>query len=45
VNVSAPQVVEPSEDDLRDEVTTTLRDAIDGGVFEEFLPPGCLIIA
>jgi hypothetical protein len=42
VEVAAPQTVEPSEDDLRDKVTATLRDAINGEGFEEYLPPGCL---
>jgi hypothetical protein len=43
VKVSAPQAVEPSEAELRDMVTATLREAINGEGFEEFLPPGCLI--
>lgn len=43
VDVAAPQIVEPSEDDLRDQVVDTLRDAINDQGFENFLPPGCLI--
>jgi hypothetical protein len=42
VDVSAPQTVEPSEDDLRDTVTAFLRDAINGEGLEEYFPPGCM---
>jgi hypothetical protein len=42
VNVSAPQTVEPSEEDLNDTVTAFLRDAINGEGFEEYFPPGCM---
>lgn len=42
VNVSAPQTVEPSEDDLNDTVTAFLRDAINGEGFEGYFPPGCM---
>jgi hypothetical protein len=42
VDVSAPQTVEPSEDDLRDTITEFLRGAIDGEGLEEYFPPGCI---
>ena len=43
VVVSAPQLLEPFEADLRRNLTEALRLAIDGEAFESFFPADCII--
>jgi hypothetical protein len=41
VEVKVPKIVEPSEDALYEEVTSTLRESIDSGSFPDYFPPEC----
>lgn len=41
VKVKVPKIVQPFEDALYEEVTSTLRASIDSGTFPDYFPPEC----